>query len=96
MGACALPYYDKKSGEIEHGISCPGCQLALEKSIIATRTEDWAFEARDKVYARDGFLQHFKWCEQAQLLWKSSDEGNHMPTELPEAARIGGYFSKRD
>lgn len=95
MGACALPYYDKQTGEIEHGMSCAGCQLALEKKIIATRAEDWAFEARDKVYARDGFLEHFKSCKQAQLLCKSSDEGKHMPTELPEAARRGGFFSER-
>ena len=44
-----------------------GCQLALEKDIIGSRGEDWAFEAHDKVYAQDGFLEHFRWCEQAQL-----------------------------
>lgn len=85
MGACALPHYDKQSGETEHGMSCAGCQLALEKSIIATRSEESAFEARDKIYARDGFLEHFQWCEQAQHLWKLSDEGKHKPTELPLA-----------
>lgn len=63
MGACALPYYDKQTGEVDHGMSCAGCQLALEKSIIATRAEESVFEARDKIYARDGFLGHFKWCE---------------------------------
>jgi hypothetical protein len=41
-------------------------------------------------------LEHFKWCEQAQLLWRSSGEGNNRPTELPETARRGGYFSKRE
>ncbi|KAI0425655.1 hypothetical protein F5Y09DRAFT_93644 [Xylaria sp. FL1042] len=96
MGSCALPYYDKLTGKVEHGISCAGCQLALEKDIIGTRGEKWAFEARDKVYARDGFLEHFRWCEQAQLLWRSSGEGNNRPTELPEAARRGGYFNKRE
>ncbi|KAF1842493.1 uncharacterized protein K460DRAFT_380330 [Cucurbitaria berberidis CBS 394.84] len=96
MGSCALPYYDKLTGKVEHGLSCAGCQLGLEKDIIGTRGEKWAFEARDKVYARDGFLQHFRWCEQAQLLWRSSGEGNNRPTELPEAARRGGYFNKRE
>ena len=33
-----------------------GCQLALEKDIIGSRGEDWAFEAYDKVYAQDGFF----------------------------------------
>ncbi|PVH77533.1 hypothetical protein DL98DRAFT_573683 [Cadophora sp. DSE1049] len=96
MGSCALPYYNKQTGQVEHGMSCAGCQLALEKEIIGTRGEKWAFEARDKVYGRHGFLEHFRWCEQAQLLWRSSGEGNNRPTDLPEAARRGGYFNKRD
>ncbi|SCN76309.1 uncharacterized protein FFB20_05233 [Fusarium fujikuroi] len=94
MGSCALPYYEKVSGNAEHGISCAGCQLALEKDIIGSKGEEWASESRDKVYARDGFLEHFKWCEQAQLLWESSCEGNRRPAELPEGARRGGYFSE--
>ena len=95
MASCALPYYDKVIGDIEYGISCAGCQIALE-DIIGTKCERWAFEVRDKVYARDGFLKHFKWCEQAQLLWTSSCEGNKRPIELPEGARRGGYFKKRE
>ncbi|KAK4237664.1 cyclin f-box [Achaetomium macrosporum] len=58
--------------------------------IIGSRGEKWALEARDKVYAQDDFLEHFRWCEQAQILWRSSGEGNSQPTELPEAARRGG------
>ena len=96
MGSCALPYYDSRTGRVEYGMSCAGCQLALEKDIIGSRGERWAFEARDKVYAQDGFLEHFRWCEQAQLLWRSSGEGNNQPTELPEAARRGGYFNNRE
>lgn len=96
MGSCALPYYDKLTGNVEHGMSCAGCQLALEKDIIGTKGEKWAFEARDKVYARDGFLEHFRWCEQAQLLWGSSCGGKNRPAELPEAALRGGYFNKRE
>lgn len=96
MGSCALPYYDRSTDKTENGMSCSGCQLALEKDIIGSRGERWAFEARDKVYGRDGFLEHFRWCEQAQLLWILSDEGNNRPTELPEAARRGGYLSKRE
>ncbi|KAI0402385.1 hypothetical protein F4802DRAFT_608764 [Xylaria palmicola] len=96
MGSCALPYYDRRTAKVEHGISCAGCQLALEKDIIGSRGEKWAFEARDKVYAQDGFLEHFRWCEQAQLLWRSSGEGNDRPTELPEAARRRGFFNNRE
>lgn len=96
MGACALPHYDRRTGRVEHGMSCAGCQLALEKGIIGSRGEQWAFEARDKVYAQDGFAEHFRWCEQAQLLWTSSGEGKNRPAELPEAARRGGYFNNRE
>lgn len=95
MGSCALPYYDTQSSKVENGVSCAGCQLALEKDIIGTRGEKWAFEARDKVYAKDGFLEYFRWCEQAQLLWRSSSAGNNLPADLPEAAQRGGYFNER-
>lgn len=94
MGSCALPYYDKQTGRVEHGISCAGCQLAIEKDIIGTRGTKWGYEARDKVYAQDGFLDHFRWCEQAQLLWRSSGEGKNQPPELPVSARTGGYFEE--
>jgi hypothetical protein len=96
MASCALPYYDKQTGIVERGISCAGCQLATEKDIIGTRDWDWGYEARDKVYARDGFLDHFRWCEQAQLLWRSSGEGKNWPPELPVAARTGGYYRRRE
>ncbi|EHK15319.1 uncharacterized protein TRIVIDRAFT_38294 [Trichoderma virens Gv29-8] len=96
MGSCALPHYDGQTGKVEHGVSCAGCQLALEKDIIGSRGDKWAFEARDKVYSQDGFLEHFRWCEQAQLLWRSSSEGRNRPAELPEGARRGGYFNSRE
>ncbi|KAI2602743.1 hypothetical protein GGR54DRAFT_487683 [Hypoxylon sp. NC1633] len=96
MASCALPYYDKRTGNVERGVSCAGCQLALEKDIIGSRAEDWAFAARDKVYAIDGYLEHFRWCEQSQLLWESSGSGSRRPTELPEGARRGGYFKARE
>lgn len=96
MGAIELPYYDQGTDKIERGLSCAGCQLALEKDIIGTRGEKWAFEVRDKVYSQDGFLDHFRWCEQAQELWKSSGEGVARPSELPEGARRGGYFNPRE
>lgn len=96
MGSCALPYYDRQTSKVEHGMSCAGCQLAIEKQIIGSRGKTWAFDARDKVYARDRLLENFRWCEQAQLLWRSSGEGKHLPTELPGTARRGRYFMKRE
>ncbi|KAI5864080.1 hypothetical protein GGS23DRAFT_481440 [Durotheca rogersii] len=94
-GSCALPYYDKRTGKVEHGVSCAGCQLARERKIIGSTSSEWGFEARDKVYAQDGFLNHFRWCEQAQVLWKLSGEGNQRPMEMPFAAWTGGFFTSR-
>jgi len=91
MGSCSLPYYDRRIGRVEHGLSCAGCQLALERVITGPGAR-WTYEARDKVYAADGFLEHFRWCTRAQLLWKSSKEGTRQPVEFPEFARRGGYL----
>jgi hypothetical protein len=95
-GSCALPYYGRRTGQVEHGVSCAGCQLAIEKRIIGARAEEWAWEARDKVYSQAGFLEHFRWCEQAQLLWKMSEAGTRRPGALPEVARRGGLFNLRE
>lgn len=39
MASYALPYYDGRTGKVEHGMSCAGCQLALEQDIIRSRGE---------------------------------------------------------
>lgn len=96
MASCALPYYDSRTRRVERGMSCSGCQLAFENGIIGYRGEAWASLARDMVYSQDGFLDHFRRCEQAQRLWKASGEGKHRPSELPECARRGGGFKWRD
>ncbi|RDW92964.1 F-box protein [Aspergillus mulundensis] len=97
MASCALPYLDKETGEADRGVSCAGCQLALEKDTMGTsgRNSDYNADARDKVYSRDRFLDHFRWCDQAQLLWKSTDQGARRPPELPRFAQTGGYFRRR-
>ncbi|KAL2007689.1 hypothetical protein VTN00DRAFT_7671 [Thermoascus crustaceus] len=73
MAATALPYLDlmnksndndsnNTNGRVENGVRCKGCQIALKKR-------------RDRVYSREGFLKHFRWCRQAQKLWEASCEG---------------------
>ncbi|KAH6854075.1 hypothetical protein B0I37DRAFT_421381 [Chaetomium sp. MPI-CAGE-AT-0009] len=76
MGACALAHYNKRTGEVEHGVSCAGC---LHASV-------WG-GGRDRVYAKAGFLQHFKWCGPARELWISSRGGKRIPPLLPRLAR---------
>ncbi|KAK4103329.1 hypothetical protein N658DRAFT_494656 [Parathielavia hyrcaniae] len=37
LASCALPHYDKRTGHVERGLSCAGCQLAFEKGVVGTR-----------------------------------------------------------
>ena len=96
MASCALPFFDIHTGIVEHGISCAGCQLAIERDIGGARGKEWVSVARDKVYSPEGFLEHFKWCEQAQFLYDSSENGTIEPTERPYAARKCGFFKQRE
>jgi hypothetical protein len=93
MGSCALPYYDRLTDAVEYGMSCAGCFSAVPKARVGERLET---DARDRVYARDSFLDHFRWCKAAQRLWESSDEGKREITALPDTIRRGGYFNKRE
>ncbi|KAF4965617.1 hypothetical protein FSARC_6604 [Fusarium sarcochroum] len=90
LGTCALPHFDNKAGRADHGVSCAGCLLAMQKGII---TKSQAVKQRDKVYDREEFLKHFRRCKQAQLLWESSDGGTKEPEELPDTAKVGGYYN---
>ncbi|KAJ2993238.1 hypothetical protein NUW58_g1900 [Xylaria curta] len=96
MGSCALPYLDRQTGDVEYALSCAGCQLAVEKGIIGSSADEWAFEVRVKVYTKSGFLEHFRWCKQAQLLWRLSDEGKHQSPELLYISHRGDYFVDRE
>ncbi|KAH7128834.1 hypothetical protein B0J11DRAFT_525926 [Dendryphion nanum] len=95
MACCALPSYNLQTNQIESGISCAGCQLALQDG-ISTGTGDWASDVRDMVYSRSGFLEHFVWCEQAQVLWLDSNDGTVEPSKLPYSCKKGGYFKLRE
>ncbi|KFY72260.1 hypothetical protein V499_07590 [Pseudogymnoascus sp. VKM F-103] len=96
MSSCALPYYDRQNKTVEYGISCAGCQLTIDKGTIRGMALKFAYMARDMVYARDGFLEHFKGCGKAQQLWGSSKEGSIEPPELPQIAKDGGYLKPRE
>ncbi|KAF2708728.1 hypothetical protein K504DRAFT_467964 [Pleomassaria siparia CBS 279.74] len=95
MACCALPSFDLQTGQAQNGVSCAGCQVALEESVI-TFTGAWAGEIRDAVYSHDGFLEHFTRCEQAQLLWTGSNCGTRPPPKLPYSCQKGGFFKRRE
>nr|POE46216.1 hypothetical protein CFP56_73178 [Quercus suber] len=90
---CAFPNYTQRTGQIQNGLSCVGCQVAIEKEAGALSILG---PLRDSVYSRESFLQHFGTCQQAQLLWQSTREGTSEPEELPFSCKMGGYFNPRD
>ncbi|KFY91527.1 hypothetical protein V500_04625 [Pseudogymnoascus sp. VKM F-4518 (FW-2643)] len=96
MASCALPYYDSQNKTAEYGISCAGDQLFIDKGTVRGMALKFAYMARDIVYTKDRFLEHIKDCEEAQLLWESSKEGSIEPPELPQIAKDGGCFKRRE
>lgn len=98
MSSCALPYYDRQGRTAECGISCAGAQRAIEKAPVGSLAMGgkWANMVQDIIYGKDGFLEHFKSCKEAQLLWESSNEGSIEPPNLPQGAKDGGYFNRRE
>ncbi|MBE3049389.1 hypothetical protein IMZ48_44200 [Candidatus Bathyarchaeota archaeon] len=79
---CALPYLDTTAGNgtdaIDRGVACGGCYLV-------GRDGD-TFRRRNTLYSRDEFLEHFRWCEKAQLLWRDSNEGERSAGEMLDAS----------
>ncbi|PWY85818.1 hypothetical protein BO94DRAFT_566542 [Aspergillus sclerotioniger CBS 115572] len=95
MVTTSLPYFDHKRGVVQRGISCSGCQVALEKALRSSRVESGACAMRDKVYSHNEFLHHLKACQEAQNLWKSRRRG-YDNANFSEFIRRGGYFKRRD
>ncbi|GFP58354.1 hypothetical protein ACSS6W_005564 [Trichoderma asperelloides] len=79
MASCELPYYDPQTKVVEEGISCAGCERTEDGEPIEFNPAfgfNELFDERpwSEVFSREGYLKHFKICEQAQALWKSSPE----------------------
>lgn len=68
MTATAFPCYSLENGALERGVCCRGCQLRLEPPTDEP-------DARDTLFSMQGYLSHFKQCEEAQRLWAQSDRG---------------------
>lgn len=85
MASTAFPWYDLRSGKIERGISCKGCQVRLENSFVSDVD-------RDRVFSKSSYQSHFESCSEARDLWEQS-EGGTRPVEEPEFTRRCGYFN---
>ncbi|KAF5007523.1 hypothetical protein FDECE_6170 [Fusarium decemcellulare] len=87
MAATAFPYYDPKTGEVDGGVSCKGCQIRHEESFGSLR-------GRDRVFSRSGFLAHFPTCPEARRLWDDS-RGGTIPVDEPDLLAGAATFRNR-
>lgn len=94
MACCVLPSFDVQTGKAEYGVSCAGCQLALQEDILTSIGGCW-YKKREVVYSQKGFLEHFKCCEPAQDLWTASYQGTRQAPDLPYLCQTGGLFDCR-
>jgi hypothetical protein len=72
MATAHLPYFDTTTRTTQNGLSCRGCQLALEegsKQTLSSTQECVLNNRRNLTYTEDGFLEHFKECVEAQFIW---------------------------
>lgn len=90
MASTAYPWYDRKTGEVDAGVSCKGCQIRVEK---IERNIHEACQDRDRVFSASGFQRHFQSCVEAQNFWKES-HGGIRPVEEPEFTRHCGFISR--
>lgn len=79
-----LPFLDRESGTAQEGVSCKGCKVALDTTENSEENQDHhipystriaildaAIVRRDRVYSREGLLDHFQSCQEAQAMWKA-------------------------
>ncbi|PYH92795.1 hypothetical protein BO71DRAFT_382860 [Aspergillus ellipticus CBS 707.79] len=95
MVTTALPYLDIKSGGVQNGICCRGCQIALERALRSSGAQSNSCALRDKVYSYEEFMEHFRECREAQNLWMFSNHGVDVDN-VSEFVRPGGWFKTRD
>lgn len=92
MSCTTFPLFNPRTVQIQVGMSCAGCQLAMEET---RPTTDAMVKHRDMVYSPASFLRHYENCKPAQRIWEASNNGSLEPPNLPQLCRQGGYFSDR-
>jgi hypothetical protein len=90
---CTVSSYNPHTKQIETGLSCAGCQLAREANMDQRYITGLDAEL-NTVYSRNGFLDHFVWCQQAQKLWRESKDGTVKPRSFPRVCEEGSVWHK--
>ena len=84
-GCCAFPWYNKKTGTAESGVSCLACSYFLNHAIGIARCDE-----EREVFTHEEFLNHFKWCMGAQSYWAAHQrpERQQQQIELEREAQL--------
>ncbi|KAK0701559.1 hypothetical protein B0T21DRAFT_114811 [Apiosordaria backusii] len=106
MAATTMPYVNYQNAtepRVSYGVSCSGCRLAVNKygtdgleGHEARKLQYSLVNLRSRVYSFDAFLDHFKWCPEAQNLWKASKAGTQVVKvyiRYLESLRVTGWGS---
>ncbi|MCJ1310545.1 hypothetical protein MMC25_004209 [Agyrium rufum] len=95
MASTALAYLAPSTGEVQRGICCTGCQILVEQNWVRRTRYETVYKDQDRVYSKQGYLDHFSRCIQSQQRWSES-RGGMVAIEGSAFASRGGYFGKRD
>ncbi|KIL87304.1 hypothetical protein FAVG1_09008 [Fusarium avenaceum] len=74
LTTCVMPHLDKQGMLPDNWLSCKGCKLSKHPDNQRDELTDVESAISSRVYDRDGFLEHFRWCEQAQIIWEEQRE----------------------
>jgi hypothetical protein len=92
----AYPTLDRRTMEVERGVSCKGCHQAFVGNgfevlhhMLASPNIPFDSKERDRSFSKAGFQKHFESCQHAQKIWEESGYGSR-ETKDSEAVKQGG------
>ncbi|KAH6951388.1 hypothetical protein DER45DRAFT_576289 [Fusarium avenaceum] len=74
LTTCLMPHLGKQGMLPDNWLSCKGCKLSRHPDNQRDKVTDVDEAISWRVYDRDGFLEHFRWYEQAQVIWEEQRE----------------------
>ncbi|CUS12802.1 unnamed protein product, partial [Tuber aestivum] len=79
QGVAPLPVLNPRTGMLEHGVCCVGCDVAYSKAptvahYIPFGRVGWLRRKHEMFGEEGGFLEHFLACEQARSIWEAWKE----------------------
>ncbi|WZH49609.1 F-box domain-containing protein [Fusarium acuminatum] len=70
LTTCVVPHLDKQGMRLNNWLSCEGCKQIKHPTYQRNKETLMQSAIEWRVYDRDGFLEHFRWCKQAQIVWE--------------------------